>query len=237
MFTTYFIQPLYNIFVFLIGIVPHGDVGLAIIALTLIMRIVLYPVFSSSIRTQMGMQAMQAELDAATKKFKDNPEALTAARMELLKKHKVNPLAGIGTLVIQLVVLISLYYAMFREGFPTINEHLLYSFVHAPAAVNTSFFGLIDLLTPHHIVLAVLVGITQYFTIRITLTRTNSSQSNLSADKAAAQKMQSTMMLYMMPALLTVFGYFFPAAVGLYFVTGNILSFGQELLIKRQLQK
>ncbi len=237
MFTTYFIQPIYNAFVFLIGIVPHGDVGLAIIALTVVMRVVLYPVFSSSIRTQMGMQAMQLELDAATKKFKDKPDELTKARLELLKKHKVNPLAGIGTLVIQLVVLISLYYAMFREGFPAIAEHLLYSFVHAPAVVNTNFFGLLNLLTPHHIVLAALVGVTQYFTIRLTLVRTNAAQSNLSPDKAAAQKMQSMMMLYMMPALLTVFGYFFPAAVGLYFVTGNLLSLVQEVLIKRQLQK
>jgi YidC/Oxa1 family membrane protein insertase len=237
MFTTYFIQPIYNAFVFLIGVMPGGDVALAIIALTVIMRIVLYPVFSSSIRTQMGMQAMQIELDAATKKFKDKPEELTAARLELLKKHKVNPLAGIGTLIIQLVVLISLYYAMFREGFPTINQHLLYSFVHVPAAVNTHFLGLLDLLTPHHIVLAVLVGVTQYCTIRLTLGRTNASQGTLSPDKAAAQKMQSMMMLYMMPALLTVFGYMFAAAIGIYFVTGNILSLGQELLIRRELAR
>jgi YidC/Oxa1 family membrane protein insertase len=237
MFTTYFIQPIYNAFVFLISVVPHGDVGLAIILLTLIMRIVLYPVFSSSIRTQMGMQAMQLELDVATKKFKDKPEELTQARMDLLKKHKVNPLAGIGTLIIQLVVLISLYYAMFREGFPTINQSLLYSFVHAPAAVNTHFLGILDLLTPHHVFLAALVGITQYFTIRFTLGRTNAGQSSLSPDKAAAQKMQSAMMLYMMPALLTVFGYFFPGAVGLYFVTGNVLSVGQEWLIRRELAR
>ncbi|MEK7108947.1 MAG: YidC/Oxa1 family membrane protein insertase [Patescibacteria group bacterium] len=237
MFTTYFIQPVYNVFVFLIGMMPGGDVGLAIIALTIIVRIVLYPVFTASIRTQMGMQAMQADLDVATKKFKDKPEELTAARLGLLKKHKVNPLAGIGTLVIQLVVLISLYYAMFREGFPAIEESLLYPFVHAPAVVSTNFFGLLDLFSPHHIVLAVLVGLTQYFTIRLTLARTNASQGSLSPEKAAAQRLQSGMMLYAMPALLTVFGYFFPAAVGLYFITGNVLSLGQEALIKRELQK
>lgn len=235
MFTTYFIQPIYNAFVALIGVMPGGDVGLAIITLTILMRLVLYPVFSASIRTQMGMQAMQGDLDAATAKFKDKPEQLAAARIDLLKKHKVNPLAGIGTLVIQLVVLISLYYAMFREGFPKIATDLLYSFVHAPVAVNTHFFGLLDLLTPNHIILALLVGGTQYLTIRFTLARTNANQSALSADKAQAQRMQSTMMLYMMPAMLTVFGYLFPAAVGLYFVTGNVLSLGQEWLIRREI--
>lgn len=235
MFTTYFIQPIYNVFVFLIGIVPHGDVGIAIILLTVAMRIVLYPIFSASIRTQMGMQAMQADLDVATAKFKDKPNELAQARLELLKKHKVNPLAGIGTLVVQVVVLIALYYAMFREGFPKIAQNLLYPFVHAPAAVNTQFLGFIDLLTPHHIVLALLVGATQYLTIRLTLARTNANQANLSAEKAAAARMQSAMMLYLMPLLLTAFGYFFPAAVGLYFVTSNVLSLGQEWLIRREI--
>lgn len=236
MFTTYFIEPLYNVFVFLIGVMPGGDVGLAIIVLTILMRIVLYPVFSSSIRTQMGMQAMQAELDQISAKFKDKPEELAKARMELLRKHKVNPLAGILTLVVQVVVLIALYYAMFREGFPAIAEKMLYSFVHAPAVVNTHFFYL-DLLTPHHVILALLVGITQYLTIRFTLGRTNASQANLAPEKAAAQRMQSSMMLYMMPALLVVFGYLFPAAVGLYFVTGNLLSLGQEWLIQREIAR
>lgn len=237
MWTTYIVEPIYNAFVFIIGIVPHGDAGLAIILLTLIMRVILYPVFSSSIRTQMGMQAMQVDLDEATRKLKDKPNELAEARMALLKKYKVNPLAGIFALVIQLALLIALYYAMFREGFPVINEKLLYPFVHAPVSVNTHFFGLVDLLTPHHIILALLVGITQYFTIRFTLARTNASQKNLAADKAAAMRMQNTMMLYVMPTMLTVLGYFFPAAVGVYFVTGNVLSLGQEWLIRRQLMR
>jgi YidC/Oxa1 family membrane protein insertase len=215
---------------------PGGDVGLAIIVLTILMRIVLYPVFSSSIRTQMGMQAMQVELDQISSKFKDKPDELAKARMELLRKHKVNPLAGILTLAVQVVVLIALYYAMFREGFPAIAENLLYSFVHTPVVVDTHFFFL-DLLTPHHIVLALLVGFTQYLTIRFTLGRTNAAQANLAPEKAAAQRMQSNMMLYMMPTLLVVLGYLFPAAVGLYFVTGNILSLGQEWLIQREIAR
>jgi YidC/Oxa1 family membrane protein insertase len=235
MFTTYFIQPIYNAFVFLIAHMPGGDVGLAIILLTVFMRIVLYPVFSSSIRTQMGMQAMQADLEEMSERFKDKPKELADARIELLRKYKVNPLAGIFTLIIQVVVLIALYYAMFREGFPKIAEHLLYSFVHTPALVNTHFLGIVDLLTPHHIILALLVAVTQYFTIRFTLGRTNANQHKLPPEKAAAQRMQSNMMLYFMPGVLLVLAYFFPAAVGLYFLTGNVLSLGQEWLIRREL--
>lgn len=231
MFTTFLVQPIYNLFVFLIGLMPQGDAVLAIVVMTLIMRAVLYPVFTASIRTQMGMQAMQPELDAVEEKYKGDKEALTRERLALLKKHKVNPFAGFGALIIQLVVLIALYFALFREGFPTIDQSLLYSFVHMPSQVSTTFFGLVNILSPHHAVLALLVGITQYIAIRLTLRRTPSPTH---PDKQMAHKLQSQMMLYFMPALMAVVSYTFPAAVGVYFVTGNLVSILQEWILKRQ---
>lgn len=234
MFTTYVIAPIYNVFVFLIGVMPGGDVGLAIVALTLLMRIVLYPVFSSSIRTQMGMQAMQAELDEAKPRLKDKPQELGKLQLELARKYKVNPLAMLGSLVVQFGLIIALYYALFREGFPAINTALLYPFVHAPSVVATNFFNLLDLLTPHHIVLAALIGATQYAAIRLTLKRTP-PPVGASADKLAAHRMQQQMMRYLMPVLLTVLGFVFPGAVGLYFLTGNVVSIAQEWLIRREL--
>lgn len=231
MFTTFLVQPIYNLFVFLLGLMPQGDAVLAIVVMTLIMRAVLYPVFTASIRTQMGMQAMQPELDAAEEKYKDDKEALTRERIALLKKHRVNPFAGFGALIIQLVVLIALYFALFREGFPVIKESLLYSFVHAPAQVSTSFFNVVDILTPHHVLLALLVGATQFVAIRLTLRRTPSPTH---PDKQMAHKMQSQMMLYFMPALMAVVSYTFPAAVGVYFVTSNLVSVFQEWILKRQ---
>lgn len=231
MFTTFLVQPIYNLFVFLIGLMPQGDAVLAIVVMTLIMRAVLYPVFTASIRTQMGMQAMQPDLDAAEEKYKGDKEALTRERMALLRKHKVNPFAGFGALIIQLVVLIALYFALFREGFPAIDQSLLYSFVQMPAQVSTTFFGLVDILSPHHAVLALLVGITQYVAIRLTLRRTPSPTH---PDKQMAHRLQSQMMLYFMPALMAVVSYTFPAAVGVYFVTGNLVSIFQEWILKHQ---
>ncbi len=235
MFTTFLIQPIYNAFVYLVDVLPGGDMGLAIIVLTIFMRLVLYPVFSSSIRTQMGMQAMQGELDEVSKKYKNNPQELAKARIELLKKYKVNPFAGFFALIIQLVVVIALYYALFRQGFPEISEGLLYGFVHAPETVNTVFLGVLNLLTSHHIALALIVGATQYLTIWFTLRRTNAAGQPLTPDKVAAQRMQHQMMLYVMPALMAVISYTFPGAVGLYFTASNVLSLGQEWLIRRQM--
>src|SRR5882672_11872033 len=94
MFETLLIKPLYNAFIFLIGIMPAGDVGFAIIVMTLIVRAVFYPAFTASIRTQMGMQDAQAELDEINKKYKDNPDEKAKRTMELFKEKKIRPLAG-----------------------------------------------------------------------------------------------------------------------------------------------
>ena len=235
MFETFLVQPIYNLFIALVGIMPQGDAGLAIVALTILMRLVLYPVFTASIRTQMGMTAMQGDIEFIKEKHKDDKEALAREQVALFKKHKVNPLAGFGALFIQLGVLIALYFALFNKGFPKIDTGLLYSFVSVPAAVSTSFFGVLDLLSAHHLLLAVVVGASQYWAIYLTLGRTPVNHKD--PNKAAVARMQQNMMLYFMPAVMAVTSYYFAAAVGVYFVASNLFSVLQEWLIRRQLQK
>lgn len=234
MFETLLVQPLYNGLVSLIGVMPHGDVGLAIIAATLIVRAVFYPAFTASIRTQMGMQAIQPELDEINKKFKDDPQERTRRTMALFREHKVRPFAGLLALLVQLPVFFGLYIAFFREGLPTINHELLYSFVSAPTMIATDFFGIMDLLAPYNVPLALIVGGTQYAAIRLTLGRMKNGSNGLSPERAAAQKVQQHIMLYFLPALMMGFSFFFPAGVGLYFTAGNLVSLGQEWIIKRR---
>lgn len=234
MFETFLVQPIYNGFVFLVGIMPQGDVGLAIIALTVIVRAVFYPAFTASIRTQMGMQAVQGDLDEINKKYKDNPEERTKRTMALFKQHKVRPFASLVALIVQLPVFFALYLAFFREGLPNINHTLLYPFMSAPDVVSVSFFGLLDLLATGNILLSVIVGATQYAAIHFTLTRMGNGASAQSPERVAAQKMQRHLMLYFMPSLMAVISYSFPAAVGLYFTAGNLISLAQEWWIKRR---
>jgi YidC/Oxa1 family membrane protein insertase len=234
MFQTYLIAPLYNVFVFLIGIMPGGDVGLAIIALTLFIRIVFYPAFAASIRTQMGMQAAEAELAEINKKYKDDPQTKTEKTMALFKERRIRPFASLLALVVQIPIFIALYYAFFREGLPKIDTSILYSFVHAPATVNTNFFGVINLLTPHNIALGVVVALLQYGVAYFSITRTKGAMNSQPQEKQAAQRMQQQMMLYFLPALMGFITYSTPAAVGVYFAAGNVVSLAQEWLIRRQ---
>ncbi len=238
MFETILIKPLYNAFIYLIGVMPHGDVGLAIIVMTIIVRAVFYPAFSASIRTQMGMAAIQGDLDEINKKYKDNADEKAKQTMALFKEKKVRPFAGFVAILVQIPIFIALYYALIREGLPHVETRLLYSFVHVPAVVSTNFFGIIDLLASHNVILALVVAGLQYAVVRLSLVRTKKANTgSLAPEKAQTQAMQQNIMLYMMPILYIFIVYSFPAAAGLYFAVSNLISLGQEFLIRRELKR
>lgn len=232
MFEELLIKPLYNGFVFLIGVVPGGDVGLAIIALTLIVRALFYPAFAASIRTQLAMAAIQPEIDDINLTYKDNAEERARRTMALFKEKKVRPLAGLLALCVQIPIFIALYLVFFREGLPAIDTNLLYPFVSVPGVVQTHFLGFVDLLAIHNIVLAVIVGGTQYLVTHLSLARTPTRAKTPEAE--IAHKLQRSLMLYMLPGLMLVMSFFFPAGVGLYFATGNLVSLAQEFYIKKR---
>ena len=232
MFQTYLVEPLYNMFIFLIGVMPGGDVGLAIITLTLMVRIVFYPAFTASIRTQMGMHAVQGELDEINKLYKNNAEERGRRTMALFKEHKVRPFASIIALMVQIPIFLALYFTFLREGLPNISTNLLYSFVQAPTTINIEFLGILNLLSTHVIPLAIVVGCLQYLVARYSFARTP-QPGGWAKERTAAHHMQRRMILYFLPAIIAVVSYSLPAAAGLYFTAGNLISLGQEWLIRR----
>src|SRR5689334_3741987 len=136
MFQTLLTQPLYNGFIFLVDHMPGADAGFAIIALTIVVRLLFYPIFTAQIRTTMGMQAMQGELEEVKQKYKDKPEEQGRQMMALYKKYKVNPLALFVGLFVQLPIFFALYYTFFHTKLPAVDTNLLYAFVHAPESIN-----------------------------------------------------------------------------------------------------
>jgi len=237
-FTTILIQPLYNVFIYLIGIMPGGDVGFALIVMTLAVRIIFYPAYSSSIRTQMGMAAVQGELDEINEKYKDEPNEKAQRIMALYKERNIKPFSSFIAVLAPIPIFIALYYSIAREGLPHIDTNLLYSFVHVPATVNVEFLGFLNLLASHNIILSVVVAFLQYLVVRLSITRTKkvaTTAKPLAADKAQAQAMQQNLMLYALPILYVFIVYSLPAVAGLYFGVTNLISVGQELLIRRQI--
>ena len=236
MFQTLFTQPLYNGFIYLIGVIPGGDVGFAIIALTCIVRFIFYPIFASQIRTTMVMQSIQGELEEIKQRYKTDQLEQSKHMLELYKKYKVNPFSLILSLLIQIPIFIALYFAFFHTKLPTIDPTLLYPFVPMPDIVNILFLGFLDLGLSNNLIIVVVATALQFLVIYLTLARTKKhTPKNLPEEKLLALKMQQNIMLYVMPGLIAVITYTTPAAVGLYFAASSLISLGQEWLIRRQL--
>lgn len=217
---------MYNGLIFLVSIMPAYSVGLSVIALTIVVRLIVFPLTHKSIKVQRKMRELEPELRIIKEKYKDKQEQARQT-MELYKKHKTNPFSGCLTIFIQLPILIALF-LVFRDGF-TENANLLYSFVHYPSQISSFFLG-IDLHEKSYF-LAILVGVSQYFYTTLSLPKPAPivGEKTMQEEFARSMNMQ---MRYVFPVLFVVFSISIPSAVALYWVTTNLFSIGQELFVR-----
>jgi YidC/Oxa1 family membrane protein insertase len=157
-FNTFFYDPIYNVLVALMAFAPGGDVGFAVIALTVLIRLALLPLSLSAARSQRAMRALEPKLQEIKEKHGENREEYAKKTLELYRTEGVNPFSGIVSIFVQLPVLFALYW-VFLEPFATLDIARVYSFTPTPDAISGSFLGLIDLASKS-IVLAVLAGVT-----------------------------------------------------------------------------
>jgi YidC/Oxa1 family membrane protein insertase len=234
-FHTLIYDPLYNALIFFIEILPGADVGLALIALTLLVKVLLFPLAHKVARTQVIMRRIQPEVDALQKEHKDDKQTQTLKTLELYRTHKINPFFGILVLFIQLPILMALYWIFYRGGLPVVNTELLYSFIPTPESINMLFLGIVD-MAGKSAPLALLAGVTQLIQTHIMMPKApekTSDKPNLKEDLARSMHIQ---MKYVMPVIVAVIAYVISAAIALYLLVSNIFTIGQELLVRKQLK-
>lgn len=239
LFSALIYEPLYNGLVFLIDIVPGHNIGLAVIALTLVVRLILYPSSRKGIQSQMKMQKIQPEIDEINRKYKDDREARARETLKLYKEKKISPFAPIAPLLLQLPVIFALYYVFARSGLPTINGDLLYSFIHQPENASTNFFNLFD-ITMKNWPIAVLAGVTQFIQANVYTRLTQSKKQEKSGEmsfQADFQKSMNFQMRYILPVFITFVAHSLSSAIALYWTTTNLFSIMQELITRRPLTK
>lgn len=207
----YFVYPLSIVITFFADSF-NGSYGLAIVVVTLIVRLFLVPLNVKQVKSSMAMQKIQPEIKALQEKYSSKDQAtqqkLQQETMALFQKHGANPLAGCLPIFIQMPVFIALYHAIMRTE-----------------AIKTGSFLWFELgsMDP---VLPLIAGAATFL-----------QQKLMMADSPGADNPQMKMMLYMMPIMITVFAFFFPAALALYWVVGNIFMVAQTLLIRRPMLK
>lgn len=224
-----FYRPILNFLVVLQNIIPGNDFGFAIIVLTVLIRLLLWPLASQSIKSQKVMQEIQPEMNAIKEKYKGNKEQEARAMMELYKTKKINPMSGCLPLLIQLPILIALYYSLW-DGLKSSIGNSLYSFVHLNDGINFVFLGILDLSKPNY-ALAVITGILQYYQSKMLMAK---KSANPEKDDNDFSKIMSTQMLYLMPVVMVFFAASLPSGLALYLITTTAFSIIQQYFVMRK---
>ncbi len=234
---TFFFNPVYNTLVFFIDVIPGGDVGLAIIATVILVKLVIFPVSVKAVKTQQVMKEIQPKIKEIKEKFKDDREAQAKAMMAVYSEHNLNPFSSIFIILLQLPIIIALYYSVYSGGgvaLPDINIDHLYSFVSASSQVSMNFLGLVD-IAGRSVFLALAAGITQYIHVNFVMPSPEPKPDNGEPVDFKAELMSNmqTQMKYVMPIMITGIAYFISAAIALYFVVSNLFAIFQELYVRR----
>lgn len=218
-------RPLFNGLVWFYSLVPFHDLGIAIILLTIAIRLVLTPLFWKAQKTQKNLATLQPEIKRIQEELKQNREAQGKALMGLYAKHNVNPFSGCLVLLIQLPILIALF-NVFRSGLdPTLLSYL-YPFVQNPGSLNHVAFGILD-LSMGSIYLGVIAALSQFFQTKMMMVGQPQSAQN---DFARMMQWQT---LYIFPAIILVWSYTLPSALTLYWTILNIFGIVQEVVMKK----
>ena len=255
-------RPLLNLLVFLYNI--FGDFGIAIIIVTVIVRLILYPIAKKSLEHQKALKKIQPKMKELQEKHKDDKEKLTAEMMALYKEHNFNPASGCLPMIVQFIILIALY-RVFIAGI-NLDANQLYSFIAHPAKLDTSFFGLFDLgsksmnvnfgelfkgsfakgleiLNWGGVVLALLAGAAQFMQTKM-MVAVQAKRKVEETKKDAPEKKDegapdmaealNKQMLYFFPLMTVYIGVILPAGLALYWVVSTALLIGQQYILDRE---
>jgi YidC/Oxa1 family membrane protein insertase len=184
-----------------------GSFGFSLIVVTLLIRLAILPLMIKQTRSSKAMQALQPEMKALREKYSSKDQKtqqkLQQETMALFQTHGVNPMAGCFPLIVQMPILIGFYHAISRT-----REIANHSFL---------WFDLGD-KDPYYI-LPIIAGITTFIQQKLMMA-------------GQEHNPQMAMMLWMMPIMIVIFAFNFPAALSLYWVVGNIFMIAQTYFIK-----
>ena len=196
--------PLLDLLRFIFGYV--GNYGVAIIILTIIVRVVLFPLTFKGMKSMKRMQQLSPRMKKLQAKYKNNKEKLNKEMMALYRKNRVNPLGGCLPMLLQIPVFFALYSSLSSAV----------ELRHAPF-----MFWISDLSQPDGLgITPLLMGASMYFQQKLT-------PQTAMMDPTQAKVMQ------MLPFIFTIFTFTFPSGLTLYWVTSNILSIAQQQIINR----
>ena len=205
---------------FIYGYVPNF--GAAIIIMTLMVKLVTFPLNNKQIKSAKKMQLLQPEMKKLQAKYKDDKEKQNRAVQEFMKENDMNPLAGCLPLLVQFPVLIGVF-RLLREPDLFLDMDIINPYLFQSAEM----INLLNLPMSTLSVESFFSEISIYYIFPLIAGATTFVYSKMSMPAESSQKM----LMYMMPVMITVFSFNFPIGLVIYWIMNNVFSVGQHKLI------
>lgn len=240
-FNLIFTFPIFNVLILLYRAI--GDFGLSIIVLTLIIRLILFPLTLKQLRSMKAMQALQPQLAEIRKKFKDQKAQLEATQA-LYKEYGVNPVAGSCLpLLVQMPVLFALFYALddvLRNAKLASINNIIYPFLPKFTSMPNTNLDWLTFINPHwsialgvpdptHI-LPILAAIATFIQLRMSQAR-NTAANTSSTGKKDITSQQMVIMQIISPLMVLFFGWTYAAGLALYWTTSSVFGMVQQYFV------
>jgi YidC/Oxa1 family membrane protein insertase len=239
-FRSFITKPLLNLLVFIASLLPGYNLGVAIILLTIIIKLILFLPTQHALEGQKKLQLLQPKLDEIRKKYKDDPKKMNEETMALWKREKVNPFQSCLPMLLQFPILIGLFFVIRDGSVLELSQHLLYEpYRDLPWQFGHNFLGL-DLTQPSKYLFPPLLVVMQFIQMKLTFAiaerkKTAAQKDNKpKGDVDQAQAIQQKMMLYMLPLMIGFFSFTVPDAVSLYWGVSTLFAIGQQMIVNRE---
>jgi len=264
MFTTFVVQPIFNLLVLIYGILPGHNFGLALIIFTVLIRLVMWPLVKRQLHQTKKMRKLQPEIKRIKQQTKGDRQKEMAMTMELYKERGFNPYSSFPMLIIQFIVLIGLYSGLRRV---ISDPHNLITFAYSPLqhlpwmkhlaqnihAFDNTLFGIVNLSRSalgkagvYWPAMVIVIGsaITQYYQSKQLLPTTKDSKSlrqilkqasdGNQADQSEVNAAVGRSTRFLFPAVIFIGTVNFASALGLYWFVGGLVAYIQQAIVLRE---
>ncbi len=264
MFTTIIVRPIFNLLVFIYTILPGHDFGLALIIFTIVIRLLMWPLVKKQLRQARAMRELQPEIKRIKKAAAGNRQKESMMVMELYKEREISPFGSLGTLIIQVIILIGLYSGL-RRAIDDPKQLVLFSYPflqhlawlkHLAGNIHefkNTLFGLVNLnrsaLSKGGIywpAMIIVIGsaISQYFQSKQLMPTDKNARrlrdilkeagKGTSADQSEVNAAVGRSTRYFLPIMIFIVTVNYPSALSLYWLVSGVTAYIQQVIVLRE---
>lgn len=242
LFRTFITKPFLNFLIFVASLLSDRSLGVAIIVLTLLVKIFLFFPTQHALEGQKKMQKIQPKLDEIKQKYKSDPRKMQEETMKLWREYGVNPLGALVPMIIQFPILIGLFFVIRDGATLALSRHLIYPFYqHIDWTFGTQFLGF-SLVDRSLIIFPISLALLQFVQMKLSFHLSERQKRreiiDVSPEKKGVvspeQSLQQKVMLYALPLMIGFFALQVPIAVSLYWGVSTVFAIGQQMVVNRK---